>query len=124
MSIKRFMAAFSSGGGASTYSLNAESGSYAVSGVDAALRRRYKGYGSYALSGQDVKAAKGTVIPAGAGAYALAGTAAAFWYGRAIAAGAGSYLISGTPVDFVRVSEEQSVVFEFNKWNPSITRAA
>ena len=107
-----------------SFTITADPGSYALSGADAALRRRYKKTGSYAVVGQETLLAYGYRLAAAAGSFSLTGTALSFVYGKAIVAGPGSYLISGTPVAFVRVTAEQSVVFEFDKWNPYISRAA
>jgi hypothetical protein len=90
-------------GGGTGYTLTADSGSYSLTGVAAALRatRALAGAaGSYALTGQDATL---TYTPAGgeftltadAGSYALTGVAAGLKSGRKVAGAAGSYSLSG-----------------------------
>lgn len=86
------------GGGGSTYTLDADAGSYAITGTAAALERGYlidADAGSYAITGQDAALQQGYQVVADAGAYAISGSDADFIYNRAIDADAGSYLING-----------------------------
>lgn len=86
------------GGGGSTYTLDADAGSYAITGTAAALEHGYlidADTGSYAISGQDAALQQGYQVAVDAGAYAISGSDADFIYNRAIDADAGSYLING-----------------------------
>lgn len=92
------MALRPAGGGGSTYTLDADAGSYAITGTAAALERGYlidADAGSYAITGQDAALQQGYQVVADAGAYAISGSDADFIYNRAIDADAGSYLING-----------------------------
>lgn len=81
------------------YTITAEAGSYALTGVAAAI---VKGYnlsaeaGSYTLTGYDASLIKGYVLTADAGSYSVTGFDANIVKGYALNAESGSYLLSGS----------------------------
>jgi hypothetical protein len=87
------------------YSLAADIGAYALTGVAATLRRTLRlaaAIGSYVVSGTApiLRAAwKATTV---VGSYAITGVAAALLKGRALAVSAGSYAITGVAVTLSR----------------------
>lgn len=79
--------------------LAAASGSYAVTGTNATLRRNLPmiaGVGSYAFTGTAANTKLGRNTAAAAGSYLLTGTAASLLEARKLAAAAGSYAFTGT----------------------------
>lgn len=84
---------------ASTYTLPAAAGSYALTGTAATLklgRVVAAAAGSYALSGSAATLRRALPLVAGAGSYSLTGATAGLLHSWKTAAGAGSYSISGT----------------------------
>lgn len=90
----------SAAGGA--YTLDATSGSFALTGSSVELtvsRNLDASSGSFALTGSNVSLELGRVIDATSGSYALTGTNAELSVGRQIDATSGSFAITGTDVD-------------------------
>ena len=82
------------------YSMPADVGSYAETGIDASLllNRVVAGaVGSYALTGNDVSFSKlmSYSLPAEVGSYAVTGIASGLYLGRALSADAASYALTG-----------------------------
>lgn len=81
--------------------LNAEAGSYSVTGASADLelgRLVTAEGGSYSLSGTAADLELGLKVAADSGSYAISGTAAGLLTTSLLDAGAGSYAVSGTDV--------------------------
>jgi len=79
-------------------SLDAEAGSFALTGTDADLQRGWlvgADAGSYAITGADATLQRTWTVTAEAGAFTLNGTDAGLQLGRMVAADAGSYAITG-----------------------------
>lgn len=98
---KRPKRVFVSAGGAGSYSLTADSGSYALTGQSVGLlasRTLAAGQGSYALTGQDVALLRLYTLTAAQGSYSLSGQAVALTVSRLLAAGQGSYALTGQAV--------------------------
>jgi hypothetical protein len=88
-----------------TYVLDADTGSYTVSGTDAALSKGLTvgaDAGSYAVSGTDAGLEHDKQVTADAGSYSVSGTDAGLYYGFVVSADAGSYSVSGTDATFDR----------------------
>lgn len=88
---------FFSAGGA--FTLTAEGGSYAITGMAASLeagRLVSAESGSYAITGTAAGLSKGAILSAESGTYAISGTAASLEVDRRLAADSGSYILSGT----------------------------
>jgi hypothetical protein len=80
-------------------SLDADAGSYAVTGTTASLEHgRVVGAdaGSYAVTGSTASLEYDRQVEAGAGSYAVTGTTASLEHGRQLVPDAGSYAVSGT----------------------------
>lgn len=93
------------GGVAGAYSMPADSGSYALTGTDAALVRDYTVIaesGGYALTGQAANLLRDLITPADPGAYALTGQAANLIRDLLIAADAGGYALTGQAANLLR----------------------
>ncbi len=78
----------SAGGGGSTYTLTADAGSYAITGVSATLKRTYVwavAAGSYLITGQDVTFSnvRSLTLTADPGSYVITGAFAALRYSGA-----------------------------------------
>ncbi len=87
------------GGGGTDYTLTADAGSYALTGVAAALRRGYTlvgAAGSYAITGGDATLRRGYRITADAGSYAITGGDAVLRRGYSMSLDPGSYSITGS----------------------------
>jgi hypothetical protein len=85
--------------------LDADAGSYSVTGQTAALEHRRQvvaDAGSYAVSGQTVTLSKGLTLSADAGSYAVTGQDVTFNRTYAIDANAGSYAVTGTAAGTLR----------------------
>lgn len=83
--------------------LDADHGSYALSGQAAglrAVRQLLAGQGSYALAGQTVSLERGLEVEAQFGNFALAGQSVNFISGRGVIAEQGAYSLTGQSVDF------------------------
>ena len=86
----------------------AASGSYAVIGTAAALLRGYRlpaGSGSFNLAGQDVGLIKASKIPVDSGSYAITGQAVGLLKNSRIVIESGGYDITGTAVDLFHNSK-------------------
>lgn len=93
---------FPSAGGGGAYTLDANSGSFALTGSNVELtvsRQIDATSGSFAFSGTNVSLEFGRVIDATSGSFALTGTNAELSVGRQIDATSGSFAITGTDVD-------------------------
>lgn len=110
------------GGGGPTYTLTAESGTFALTGAAAGLiyaRRIQADSGSYALTGAAAGLVYGRRLVADAGTYALTGAAAGLIYNRRLDAASGAYTLTGadatltyTPVGgYTLVAESGSFTF-------------
>jgi hypothetical protein len=98
-------------GGVAGAVLEAEAGSYSVSGTAASLeygRVLAANAGAYALTGTAASLEHGYRVSAESGTFALTGTAATVLAARTMAASAGSFAVSGTAVT-VRVTRLVSV---------------
>lgn len=87
------------GGGLTAYTLDAVSGSYALTGTAAALehgRKLSADAGSFAVSGTAASLEHDRKLSAESGSFAVSGTAAALELGREVAAEAGSFGWTGT----------------------------
>lgn len=87
------------------YSIVAASGSYTLTGTEAALKaalRIVAAAGSYAVTGTAAALSRGYGIVAEVGSYAVTGTAAALTSARRIVAAAGSYALTGTAATLQR----------------------
>jgi hypothetical protein len=79
--------------------VGADAGSYAVTGSAASLeynRQVEAGAGSYAVTGTTASLEHGRQLVPDAGSYAVTGTAASLEHGRQVTADAGSYAVTGT----------------------------
>lgn len=86
------------------YSLNAEAGSFTLTGVAAGIVKGYAldaNAGSYTLSGFNASLIKGFVLNADAGGYSLSGSDASIVRGYQLTCDAGSYSVSGGDADIV-----------------------
>ena len=94
------------------YTLNADSGSYAISGTAATLLKNSivdAVSGAYVISGTDATLLRNKVLPGDSGAYLIAGTDATIVYTPAtgaytLDADSGAYSIAGTDATFVYTS--------------------
>lgn len=112
----------SGGGGGPTYTLTAESGTFALTGAAAGLirgRRLQADAGSFALTGAAATLAYGRRLVADAGTYTLTGAAAGLIYNRRLDAASGAFTFTGadatliyTPVGgYTLVAESGSFTF-------------
>lgn len=94
----------SGGGGGPTYTLTAESGTFALTGAAAGLiyaRRIQADSGSFALTGAAANLVRGRRLVADAGTYALTGAAAGLVYGRRLVADSGAFTLTGADATLV-----------------------
>ena len=84
--------------GGPTYTLTADSGSFALTGQAAGLsfnRTLAADSGSFALTGQDAALLQNRVLASDSGAFALAGQDATLTFSRVLSAASGSYALAG-----------------------------
>jgi hypothetical protein len=92
---------FAPSGGATAYTLTADSGEFALTGTGATLaagRVLPADSGAFALTGTDATLTRGRVLAADSGSYALTGTAATLAVGHVLSADSGSIQLTGTDV--------------------------
>lgn len=87
--------------------LRAESGSFAITGTDAALRLISgkvlgAGAGAFAITGQAATLLRAKKLAAAAGSFAITGQAASLNRGKRLAAAAGSFAITGTAATLLK----------------------
>jgi hypothetical protein len=85
-------------GGLANAVLDAEAGSYSVSGTTASLeygREVAAASGTYALTGAAASLERGYLVVAAGGSYALTGTAAALRHGYRVGSASGTYTLTG-----------------------------
>lgn len=102
-------------GGGSDYELDADAGSYSLSGQAAALRVDRKisaGAGSFALSGQNATLRKGYRLAANAGSYSLAGQTASLLAERRLSAEAGEFTFTGEDATLTYTPNEEAYTLD------------
>ena len=91
--------------GASSYTLNMESGSYAITGSDATLLHGYLHNlepGSYTLSGSSATLLKNSLLNLESGSYTISGSDVTFSLAKVMNLESGSYALTGADTTFVR----------------------
>lgn len=87
------------------YTLEVETGSFALTGVEASLEHGYEivpAIGTFALTGQNASLEHGYRLSADSGAFAVTGQDAALEFGRRLQADAGAFQLSGTEASGLR----------------------